>query len=135
MRTIEVDEEVFAEIWRKHHSGDRNENSILRRVFGLDRATSLSGFVDPRSGVIFPKGFEIYRNRNGIKRWATAMDGHWLLDDGQIALTLSKLSDLVGATTESAWEGWWYSQDEQAFLIKEYRSRYLAAMNMKGPRK
>lgn len=37
MKTIEIDVEVFAAIWRHHQAGDRNENDILRRQFLVER--------------------------------------------------------------------------------------------------
>ncbi len=36
MRQIEVDIDVFAEIWRRRDLGETNENSIIRRILGLD---------------------------------------------------------------------------------------------------
>ncbi len=135
MRSIEVDEAVYAAIWQQWREGDVGENSILRRLLHAAQAPSApiatqpgsvsDGCVDKRSGAVFPRGFEVFRMRKGQMYRATALNGAWQLEDGRIAASLNKLSEIVGATTESAWDGWRYNQDGAHLPIRFYRDKFL----------
>lgn len=136
MRTIQVDEAVFAAIWSKWADGDRGENAILRRVFDLpaqeqgqisqppipSHQEAGGSYIDKRTGTVFPSGFEIFRTFKGTAHRATVTDGMWRLADGRTAPSLNALSALVGATTENAWTGWHYMDHGQKKLVNEMRA-------------
>ena len=134
MRTIQVDEAVFAAIWSKWAEGDLAENAILRRVFNLPSSESPtaasqtlssgeigSSYIDKRTGIVFPIGFEIFRTFKGVPYRAVVADGVWRLTDGRTAPSLNALSALVGAATENAWTGWYYMDQGQKKLVTEMR--------------
>ena len=135
MRTIQVDEAVFAAIWSKWVDGDRDENAILRRVFSLPsvevaaispppspRQEIGGGYIDKRTGAVFPPGFEVFRTFKGVAYRATVVDGMWRLADGRTVPSLNALSALVGAATENAWTGWYYMDQGEKKLVNEIRA-------------
>jgi hypothetical protein len=136
MKTIQLDEAVFAAVWSRFQPGDKSENEILRRVFGLhsqqapseptSELRSDAGYVDRRTGIVFPSGFEIFRTYKKQVFKAVAENGLWRLQDGRTAPSLNQLSMLIGATTENAWTGWNYHDGTQAKLINNLRDSKVA---------
>ena len=108
MRTITISTDVFAKIWAIRHKGEGTEDEVLRRVLKVPTAPDTSsgaepsapmaegGFRDPKSGVNFPEGFEIFRTYKGTKYRARATHGQWLLlNNNQRYPSLHKLSRAV----------------------------------------
>jgi hypothetical protein len=116
MRTIQVSTDVFAAIWRDRQEGEHNEDQMLRRRYGLPKPScsngadsSDSGVHDPRYGVRFVEGFEIFRTYKGKEYRARAESGAWkLLNTGVRYSTLRALSQAV-VGHENAWDGWRYT--------------------------
>lgn len=128
MRTISVSTDVFARIWGLREDGEETENEILSRVLS-DGAPKLVvepaevGFHDPRYGVSFRAGFEIFRSYLGSEFKARARGGRWVLDDGRTATSLNELSRLVGAKTENAWANWfWRDETGHRRSVSDLRS-------------
>jgi hypothetical protein len=115
MRSIQVSTEVFAAIWKSQQEGETSEDAILSRLLNVTRpkgpndGKSGAGFRDPRYGVEFEEGFEIFRTYLGKNYRAKAVAGHWLLmETGDLHPSLNALSCAIGATTENAWLNWFY---------------------------
>jgi hypothetical protein len=117
MHAISVSTEVFAEIWKRHKSGDRDVDDILRRVLNVPPSadqvqrgrvpTSLNGYVDARFEVRLPEGFEIFRTYKGQEYRARATQGKWvLLNDNRTFPSLNKLSWAIVNGNENAWYNW-----------------------------
>jgi hypothetical protein len=132
MRNIQLSDSTYAALWSKWQDGDQGEEGILRRVLGLkpeQKATegtqSLSqpqGYTDPRSGVFFPEGFEIFRVFKGKELRARVEGRMWRnLSSDRLAPSLNTLSAQIGAPTENAWMGWRYSDNGKERLISELR--------------
>ena len=136
LKTIQLDEAVFAAVWSRFQPGDKNENEILRREFGLPsqkaapesapQASGDAGYIDRRSGIVFHPGFEIFRTYKRQSFRAVAENGMWRLQDGRTAPSLNQLSIMIGATTENAWTGWNYHDGTQAKLINNLRDSKAA---------
>lgn len=126
MRTISLDDATYAALWSRWQEGDDGEVGIIKRLLGLpskkaSAASSVPGFVDKRSGVQFPQGFEIFRTFKGTVFRAVAEGGVWRLPDGRTAPSLNSLSAMIGAPTENAWMGWRYYDNRKVQLIDVLR--------------
>lgn len=128
MRAINVSTDVFASIWALRDPGEETEDVILRRVLAtsgkaVPQALAAEiGFHDPRFGVSFPSGFEIFRSYLGGSFRARAVSGRWTLPDGREANSLNELSRLIGAKTENAWANWfWLDEKGQRRAVSELR--------------
>jgi hypothetical protein len=115
MRTIQISTEVFAAIWKAQQNGEASENEILSRVLNVTPARAPksgkggAGYRDPRYGVEFPEGFEIFRTYLGKDCHAKATSGSWMLmETGDMHPSLNELSRAIGAKTENAWINWFY---------------------------
>ncbi|MCA8897405.1 MAG: hypothetical protein H6846_07560 [Hyphomonas sp.] len=62
MRTIEVDIDVFAAIWKERSNSETSENQILRRLL-VDNAPRSTSFTTPSCGVIEE---EVNRSAAGV---------------------------------------------------------------------
>lgn len=117
MRSITVSTDIFARIWSLRKPGEDTEDAILSRVLGFssNQAGSFSapsleiGLLDPRSGVLFSDGFEVFRTYLGVEYRARITSGKWVLEsDGRTFQSLNELSRAIGARTENAWLNWLY---------------------------
>jgi hypothetical protein len=117
VRTIHVSLDVFQAIWTARKDNEQNEDAILRRLLKLtstpkqaeperDLITQV-GFHDPRYGVEIPPGFEIYRNYQGTKYTARAIQGFWHLN-GVGYPTLNELNKTIAGGAENAWKAWYF---------------------------
>jgi hypothetical protein len=120
MRSITISTDVFARIWSLRQPGEDTEDAILGRILGCGAAditkpiSSLlgAGLFDPRSGVQFPEGFEVFRMYLGVEYRARIVGGKWVLgSDGRALQSLNGLSRAIGARTENAWLNWLYLDD------------------------
>lgn len=118
MRSITVSTDIFARIWSLRQPGEDTEEAILSRILGCvapHETAALSdraGLFDPRSGVHFPEGFEIFRIYLGIQYRARIVGGKWALgSDSRAFQSLNELSRAIGAKTENAWINWLYLDD------------------------
>jgi hypothetical protein len=120
MRMIPVSTDVFAAIWKEQKPGEDSEDTILRRMLNIPPLQTphppnpgpnlppVVGFVDGRSGVSFPAGFEIFRAYHGREYRARAFEGAWLRsDNGSRYKSINQLSLSLGVT-ENAWDAWYY---------------------------
>lgn len=122
MRRVEVSTDVFAQIWALRRSNEDTEDAILRRVLANipahnngGRAAEVAGIglQDPRSGVAFPEGFEVFRTYHGLEYRARVSGGTWVLqNDGRPCRSLNELSRAIGAKSENAWLNWLYIDQE-----------------------
>src|SRR4051812_31898886 len=116
MRHVQISTEVFAAIWKAQQEGEASEDAILRRLLNVSSTTKSRkagdggvGYRDPRYGVEFPEGFEIFRTYLGKDCRAKAVAGSWLLmNTGDMYPSLNELSRGIGAKTENAWLNWFY---------------------------
>jgi hypothetical protein len=115
MRSFQVTPEVYAAIWKQHQDGDASENDILARLLKVvpakapKNSNGATGYRDPRYGVEFAEGFEIFRTYLGRDYHAKATAGFWMLmHTGDLYPSLNELSRAVGAKTENAWVNWYY---------------------------
>jgi len=115
MRTVAVTTDVYAAIWKAQEEGEMSENDILARVLGVTPARAATigktgtGYRDPRFGVEFEEGFEIFRTYLGRDFQAKATDGAWqLAQTGESYPSLNELSRAIGAKVENAWVNWFY---------------------------
>ncbi len=137
MRTITISTDVFARIWALRHKGEGTEDQVLRRVLEVPTAPDTSsgaepsapmaegGVRDPRSGVHFPEGFEIFRTYKGTEYRARATHGQWLLlNNNQRYPSLHKLSRAVVAGQENSWMNWKFDDgDGRPSLINKLRDQ------------
>jgi hypothetical protein len=117
MRTIHISLDVFQAIWTARKDNEQNEDAILRRLLKLPGAPKQAeperdlitqvGFHDPRYGVEIPPGFEIYRNYQGTKYTARAIQGFWHLN-GVGYPTLNELNKTIAGGAENAWKAWYF---------------------------
>ncbi len=115
MRNIQVSPDVFAAIWKTQHTGETSENAILSRLLKVEpgktnpRKLGGVGFRDPRYGVEFAEGFEIFRTYLSKEYKAKATAVSWvLLNTGDLYPSLNELSRAIGAHAENAWFNWFY---------------------------
>lgn len=119
-RQIAVSTDVYAQIWSMREIGEETEDQILRRVLGCPSAEIFTpriesyGYRDPRTGTVFPHGFEIFRTYKGTEFKAHAVDGAWkLLNDGSSHSSLNELSNHIIDGNENAWVNWNYLNDDR----------------------
>jgi hypothetical protein len=124
MRTIQISTDTFAAIWKAQRQGELSEDSILRRILGVESVPSAKpverhavvvpvGFRDPRYGVDLPPNFEIFRNYLGTDYRAQAIQGAWYLGQtGKAYATLNELSGGIGITHENAWTNWFFRDEK-----------------------
>lgn len=140
MRTIQVSTNTFAAIWADRREGEGSEDEIIGRKFGVKPAAASApfvassqprlvpsagvGYIDQRSGTVFPEGSEIFRRYKGTEYRAKATMGSWLLmNTGDTHSTLNRLSDAIGAH-EDAWHGWRYRDEKgRVQLINKLRDQ------------
>ena len=116
MHTIQISTDLYAKIWSLWQDGDVNEEDILRRQLNCPitsathKATAIKqinkGYRDPRFGVFFPEGFEIFRKNGAAK--AVAIHRGWEMD-GNKYYSMNHLSDVGLLRNENAWNNWYYS--------------------------
>lgn len=119
MRSVPTSTAVFAKIWALRQEGEETEDAVLRRILGLPKAPTESrdqgfegqpaadGFHDPKFGVHFPEGLEIFRNYKGTDFRARATRGRLLLlNNNQHYPSLHKLSRAVVHGHENSWLNW-----------------------------
>lgn len=127
MRTIQISTDVFAALWAARIAGENSEEDILRRMLKVripkePTPTNGIGFTDPRYGVKFPEGFEIYRTYLGSEYRAKAVAGSWLLiNTGDMHPTLNALSTAIGAKTENAWINWFFDDEGKRRPVSDLR--------------
>src|SRR4051794_29773492 len=99
MRTIQISPDVFAAIWKLQQPGESTEEQILARHLKVVPTKAAAtgrggtGYRDPRYGVEFAEGFEIFRTYLGKDYHAKATAGCWLLmSTGDLYPSLNELS-------------------------------------------
>ena len=122
MRQISISTDVFAAIWKKREGDENDEDAILRRLLGANRASdqpkpqcqvSHVGFYDSRNNVTFAPGFKIFRNYKGKRYEATARNGQLYREDNDSAYqSLNQLNSSIAAGAENVWNGNWRFVDE-----------------------
>jgi len=125
-RPITVSTDVFAGIWAKRKSGEDTEDVILRRILNCppspkkrisEPEISEIGFKDNRNGVLFKKGFEIFRHYKGKKYSATAVNNSWLRqDNNSLFYSINQLNESIAAGNENVWNGNWKYKDKNGFV-------------------
>jgi hypothetical protein len=115
MRSIQISPDVFAAIWKLQQPGESTEEQILARHLKVvptkasPNGKGGTGYRDPRYGVEFAEGFEIFRTYLGKDYRAKATAGCWMLmSTGDLYPSLNELSRAIGAKTENAWVNWFY---------------------------
>jgi hypothetical protein len=137
MKEISVSTSVFSLIWSLRQEGEETENDILERILlgeksggkapHLPKEKVEAGFIDPRNGVRFKEGFEIFRNYKGKNYMAIATKGNWKIKGAnEYYSSLNQLSQSIIDGNENAWVNWNY-KDKRGFTKKlvEYRNRQL----------
>jgi hypothetical protein len=143
MRSITVSTDTFARIWSLRQPAEDTEDDILRRILGCSAAPqaeglqplrNYSGLLDPRSGVLFPEGFEVFRIYLGVEYRARVLERRWVLqNDQRIFQSLNELSRAIGAKTENAWINWLYVDDQGArHPVSHLRDPNVIAIRSKG---
>jgi hypothetical protein len=133
MRSINVDTDVYAEIWSRRLAGEHDEDAILARVLGVARsepspppaqAATPIGFSDPRFDINLPEGFEIFRTYKGQGYRAKATGGRLhLLGSSQDFPSLNQLSRAVSGNVENAWRNWYFTgKDGKRHLVEGLRN-------------
>jgi hypothetical protein len=75
MRTIQISTDVFAALWASRRGNEQTEDEILRSLLKVKppenpdtpAAKTKIGYADPRNGLQFPEGFEVFRNYLGTE--------------------------------------------------------------------
>ena len=129
MRTIEVSTDVFAALWAARRD-EQTEDDILRTILKLkpaEKPTAPSarakiGYADPRNGLQFPEGFEVFRNYLGRSYCARAINGAWVRDDnGEAYPSLNALNQSIGAKFQNAWRSWHCMDGGKKKLLHDLR--------------
>src|SRR5216684_3479652 len=106
LRTIQVSTDVFAALWAARRGDEQSEDEILRgllKVKPAEKPTAPSakpkiGYADPRNGLQFPEGFEVFRNYLGTEYRARASQGAWVrVDNDEAYPSLNALNQSIGA--------------------------------------
>jgi hypothetical protein len=129
MRMIEVSTDVFAALWARR-DGEQSEDEILRTLLKLKPADKPAepparpkvGYADPRNGLQFPEGFEVFRNYLGTTYRAHAINGAWVRqDNGEAYASLNALNQSVGAKFQNAWRSWYCMKNGKKKLLHDMR--------------
>lgn len=135
MKTIEISNALFGALWARATEDDKSEEDILRRLLSFPSPDQLvampgpsglpDGFIDGRSGVKFPQGFQVFRVYKGQRYSARASNGKWDLEGHAKPYdSLAALSVAIGAKTESAWSNWRYmAKDGMPHIISDLRDK------------
>jgi hypothetical protein len=132
MRTIEVSTDVFAALWAARRGDEQTEDEILRSLLKLKPAEKPAvspappkiGYADPRNGLQFPEGFEVFRNYLGTQYRARAINGAWVREDnGEVYPSLNALNQSVGAKFQNAWRSWYCMEGGQKKLLHDLRKQ------------
>jgi hypothetical protein len=129
MRSLQLSDSTYAALWAKWEEGDDGEEGVLRRILGLQGkpvpAANGNGkpYRDPRYGVEFPPGFEIFRTYKGKEYRAVVKENGLFhnITTNRTATSLNQLSGHIGAPTENAWLGWNFQNGSRARPIAELR--------------
>ena len=133
MRTIQISTDVFQAIWAARQPGEEDEDSILSRVLDVTGrpnsqsievkpSTTGASWIDSRSGVEFPEGFEVFRNYKGRDYRAKVVGRRWHINGTPVAATtINQLSNAIGIGTENGWMGWNYLANGQIKKIAALR--------------
>src|SRR5215831_11517324 len=130
MRTIEVSTDVFAALWAARQDNEQSEDEILRTLLKLKPAEKPTapparpkiGYADPRNGLQFPEGFEVFRNYLGTTYRARAINGAWVREDnGEAYPSLNALNQSVGAKFQNAWRSWYCMENGKKKLLHDMR--------------
>jgi len=131
MRTIEVSTDVFAALWAARQGNEQSEDEILRTLLKLKPAEQPAtppprrkiGYADPRNGLQFPEGFEVFRNYLGTMFRARAVNGAWVREDNDEAYpSLNALNQSIGAKFQNAWRSWYCMEGGKKKLLHDMRS-------------
>lgn len=131
MRTIQVSDPTYAALWAAWREGDDGEEGVIRRLLGVETKTSSAasssakGYRDPRYGVEFPVGFEIFRTYKG-RHFRAVVKENGLFHNtttNRTATSLNQLSGHIGAPTENAWLGWQYLDGDKTRPIADLRDQ------------
>src|SRR5882672_188454 len=133
MRTIDISTDVFAALWAARRGNEQTEDDILRTLLKLPpkgpiteppHANGKIGFADPRNGLQFPEGFEVFRNYLGTEYRARATGGKWVrVDSGEAYPSLNALNQSVGAKFQNAWRSWYCIDRGKRKLLHDMRDR------------
>jgi hypothetical protein len=134
MRTIQVSTDVFAALWASRPGDEQSEDEILRSLLKLKPveapgpetppARAKIGYADPRNGIQFIEGFEVFRNYLGTKYKARASQGVWVRDDnGQRYPSLNALNQSIGAKFQNAWRSWYCIDGGEKKLLHDLRKQ------------
>jgi hypothetical protein len=130
MRTIEVSTDVFAALWAARRGDEQTEDEILRTILKLKPAEKLTapsarpkiGYADPRNGLRFHEGFEVFRKYLGMSYRARAINGAWVREDNNEAYpTLNALNQSIGAKFQNAWRSWYCMEGGKKTLLHDLR--------------
>jgi hypothetical protein len=131
MKSISISNSLFAALWARATEDDSTEEDILRRLLSVPSpephrepksSKQAGGLLDTRSGVTFPEGFKVFRNYKGTRYEAVVQDGQWYLSGNDEPIkSLNALSAAIGATTESAWNGWRFERDGEVHPVNVLR--------------
>jgi hypothetical protein len=130
MRTIEVSMDVFAALWTARRGDEQTEDEILRTILKLNPAEQPAipaprpkiGYADPRNGLQFPEGFEVFRCYLGATYRARAINGAWVRgDNGEAYPSLNALNQSIGAKFQNAWRSWYCMEGGKKKLLHDMR--------------
>ena len=138
-RSISVSIDVFQMIWSLRRPDEQDEDAVLRRVLlscmtasvaplpaaasdtaslpggsstWPDEPAQVAGYRDPRHGLEFSHGFEIFRTYRGSEFRAVAEANGWrLAGSDRWFPSLNQLSRGIVGGPENAWENWSYHDD------------------------
>ena len=130
MRTVEVSTDVFAALWAARRGDEQTEDDILRTLLKLKPTEKPAappprpkiGYADPRNGIQFPEGFEVFRNYLGTSYRARAINGAWVREDnGEAYASLNALNQSIGAKFQNAWRSWHCMEGGKKKLLHDLR--------------
>ncbi|MCC6890084.1 MAG: hypothetical protein IT536_16245 [Hyphomicrobiales bacterium] len=131
MRTIQISTDVFAALWASRRGDEQTEDEILRSLLKVKpveppatppATRTKIGYADPRNGLQFPEGFEVFRNYHGTRYSAKAHNGAWVREDtGEAYPSLNALNRSIGARFQNAWRGWYCMKDGRRTLLHDLR--------------
>ena len=131
MRTIQISTDVFAALWAARRGNEQTEDEILRSLLKVNPPEKAEvpptkpkiGYTDPRNGLQFAEGFEIFRNYLGKQERARATQGVWVrLDSEEAFSSLNALNQSIGAKFQNAWRSWYCMEGGKKKLLHDLRS-------------